>query len=455
MSEDPYEGLEKSLPSSPDTERAFLGSIFLDNSLIFQAVEVLPPEQNLIYSLSYRVIYEAMIELYKVGAPLDYITVGEELRRAGNYEMAGEGVGITGTTYGVMHVSNLEPYAKIIRGKALLRNIIKTAAKMSAEALEEEEQPELIYDHACTAIFNIGKGQQSKGFSSIGSLTHTSLEKAYTIQQTGHALTGVTSGLADLDELTLGWQKSDLIIVAGRPSAGKTSLGLQMAMAAAKSGKKVAFFSLEMSESQLAMRSLCCEAGVDSRKFQSGYLSDPEWLKLGIAHEALNQTPLVIDDTARNTVLKMRAKAMRWISENGPLDEIVIDYLQIMGLDEIKKGQSREREVADMAGGLKALAKELNLPVILLSQLSRKPEDRTNHRPQLADLRESGAIEQDADVVTFVYRGDQYKGKEEAKDNVAELIVAKQRNGLCDTVYARYEPAFTKFSSLVKGAATQ
>jgi replicative DNA helicase len=441
--------LDRSLPSSPDTERALLGSILLDNSLIAQAVELLKPET--FYVPSHRRVFVVMIVLFERGSEINPILVAEELRRDNSLESVGGMLFLSNLSFGLPHVTSIFPYAKIIRGKFLLRQLVKVASKISAEALEEGDEPQHILDHAEHAIFALADERIRQGFEHIKHPAERVLEKAEAIEHRDMLVTGVATGFRGLDSLTSGLQKQDLIVIAARPSMGKTSLALTLAQHAAIESKAVVgIFSLEMSAESLAMRMLCSEASVDAQKFRSGYLSNEEWSRLGKALGKLADARIFIDDTPAISVLEMRAKARRLATEQKQLDLIVVDYLQLMS-GSSHRFESRQQEVSQISRELKALAKELNIPIVALSQLSRAPENRTDHRPQLADLRESGAIEQDADVVAFIYREEQYNKSDENK-NIAELIVAKQRNGPTDTVYLAFLNQFAKFADLDREA---
>jgi replicative DNA helicase len=441
--------LERPLPSSPDTERALLGSIFLDNSLVAQAVELLRPEN--FYVPSHRRIFAAMIALFERGSEINPVLLAEELRRDNSLEAAGGMLFLSNLAFGLPHVTSLVAYSKIIIGKSLLRQLIKVASKITAEALEEEDEPQNILDHAEHSIFALADERIRQGFQHIKEPAERVLEKAEAVEHHAMVVTGVATGFRALDALTSGFQKQDLVVLAARPSMGKTSLALTLAQHAAIESKAVVgIFSLEMSAEALAMRMLCSEASVDAQKFRSGYLSNEEWSRLGKALGKLSEARIFIDDTPAISVLEMRAKARRLATEQKQLDMIVVDYLQLMS-GSTRRFESRQQEVSQISRELKALAKELNVPMVALSQLSRAPENRTDHRPQLADLRESGAIEQDADVVAFIYREEQYNRTEENK-NIAELIVAKQRNGPTDTVYLAFLNQFAKFADLDRDA---
>lgn len=441
--------LERPLPSSPETERAILGAIILDNSLIAQAVELLKPDD--FYVPSHRRVFIVMIALFEKGSEMNPILIAEELRRDNSLESSGGVIFLTNLTYGMPHVTSIEEFAKIVRGKSLLRRLVKVASKISVEALEEEEEPSIILDHAEHAIFALADERIRQGFEHIKLPAERVLEKAEAVERRDLLVTGVPTGFRNLDALTSGFQPQDLVVIAARPSMGKTSLALTIgAHAGIEHNKVVGIFSLEMSAEALAMRMLCSEASVDAQKFRTGYLSNEEWSRLGKALGKMADARIFIDDTPAISVLEMRAKSRRLATEQKQLDMIIVDYLQLMS-GSSKRFESRQQEVSLISRELKALAKELNVPMVALSQLSRAPENRTDHRPQLADLRESGAIEQDADVVAFIYREEQYQKSDENK-NIAELIVAKQRNGPTDTVYLAFINQFARFADLDRDA---
>src|SRR5919206_2582037 len=441
--------LERSLPSSPDTERALLGSILLDNTLIAQAIEMLRPTD--FYVPSHRRIFTAMIALFERGSEINPVLIADELRRDNSLDSSGGVLFLTNLTYGLPHVTSIAQYAKVVRGKSLLRQLVKVANKITAEALEEEDEPQNILDHAEHAIFALADERIRQGFEHIKHPAERVLEKAEAVEHRDLIVTGVATGFRRLDELTSGLQKQDLVVIAARPSMGKTSLALALAQHAAIESKAVVgVFSLEMSAEALAMRILCSEANVDAQKFRSGFLSNEEWARLGKALGKLGDARIFIDDTPAISVLEMRAKARRLATEQKQLDLIVVDYLQLMS-SSTRRFESRQQEVSQISRELKSLAKELNIPLIALSQLSRAPENRTDHRPQLADLRESGSIEQDADVVAFIYREEQYNRTEE-NAGIAELIVAKQRNGPTGTVKLAFLKEFTRFENMWREA---
>ncbi|HEX8633305.1 MAG TPA: replicative DNA helicase [Pyrinomonadaceae bacterium] len=439
--------LERPLPHSADAERAILGAIILDNGLVNQAIELLKAED--FYVRAHQHLFRAMISMSERGAEINPILLGEELRRDGALEQVGGIAFISELTYGLPHFTNIAAYAKVVRDKSLMRQLVKVANKITSEALEEEDEASLILDHAEQMIFALADERLRQGFAHVKPIADQILEKVQELGGRGVALTGLTTGFAELDKLTSGLQPSDLIIVAARPSMGKTSLCLTLAQnAAIQANAVVGVFSLEMSKEALVMRMLCSEGHVDAHRFRAGFLSRDEWARLAGALGTLSETKIFIDDTPGISVLEMRAKARRLAAEQKRLDLIIVDYLQLMS-GSSKRSESRQQEVSQISRELKGLAKELNVPLVALSQLSRAPEARTDHRPQLSDLRESGAIEQDADVVAFIYREEQYNRTEE-NAGIAEVIVAKQRNGPTDTVQLAFLKEFTRFENMWK-----
>jgi replicative DNA helicase len=440
--------LNKPLPSSVESERAILGAILLDNQLITQAVEVLTPED--FYSPLHRRVFKAMTHLFESSQQIDPILIGEELKKEGALESIGGVSTITNLTYGLPHFSDVLSYVKVVKEKSVTRNLIKVCNQITAEALAEEEDGELILDHAEQMIFALADQKTRDGFSHVRPVAEAVLAKVQEFAKgDSHALTGLATGFRELDEMTSGLQKSDLIIVAARPSMGKTALCLTLAQNAAIHEKAVvAVFSLEMSKEQLVMRMLSSEARVDAHRFRTGHLVRDEWGRLAEAIGTLSEAKIFVDDTASLTVLQMRAKARRLAAEQKQLDLIVIDYMQLMAGS--GRTESRQQEVSKISRELKALAKELNVPVIALSQLSRAPEARNPPRPMLSDLRESGSIEQDADVVAFIYREEYYKPAEE-NAGVAELLISKQRNGPTGTVKLAFLKEFTRFENYFGG----
>ena len=434
--------LERSLPSSVDAERSVLGSVLLDNRLCNQAMEVLRPDD--FYLDSHRKIYEKMIALSEQGRPIDPITLGEELRRVGEFEQVGGGSYVAGLIDTIPRLENIEQYTKIVKDKATLRRMIAASNQIIASCFEQEQDTAQIIDQAEKAIFAIAEDRMREGFTDVGTIAHKRLEEIEAMAGRAEMITGVPTGFTDLDKMTAGLQRSDLVVIAARPSMGKTSLALNIAQYAARSGYTVGIFSLEMSAQQLVSRLLCSEAHIDAHRFRTGYLNREEWARLADGLHRLSESRIFIDDSPGITVLEMRAKSRRLKQEHG-LDMLLVDYLQlIQGRGRV---DSRTNEVSQISRDLKMLAKELNVPLIALSQLSRAPETRTDHRPQLSDLRESGSIEQDADVVAFIYREEMY-GATDENQGVAELIIGKQRNGPTGVVRLAFLREFTRFENL-------
>ncbi|MGI8787544.1 MAG: replicative DNA helicase [Pyrinomonadaceae bacterium] len=436
--------LERPLPSSPDSERVILGAILLDNELITQAIEQIKPED--FYSPNNRRVFKAMIALFERGERIDPILIGEELKKDGSIDSIGGVATITNLTYGLPHFSDIFDYTKVVKDKSVTRNLIKVCNQITSEALAEEDEAEVILDHAEQMIFALADEKTRQGFSHIQPIAETVLAKVQEFaKRETHALTGLSTGFRDLDEKTSGLQRTDLIIIAARPSMGKTALCLTLAQnAAILENAVVAVFSLEMSKEQLVMRMLSSEARVDAHRFRTGYLTRDEWGRLAQSIGTLSNARIFIDDTPGISILEMRAKARRLAAEQKQLDLVVVDYLQLMSGG--KRIESRQQEVSQISRELKGLAKELNVPIVALSQLSRAPEARNPPKPLMSDLRESGSIEQDADVVAFIYREDYYKPSEE-NAGIAELLIAKQRNGPTGTVKLAFLKEFTRFEN--------
>ncbi|MEO7540017.1 MAG: replicative DNA helicase [Pyrinomonadaceae bacterium] len=440
--------LEKPLPSSEESERVILGAILLDNSVIAEAVEHLKPED--FYSPLNRRVFGAMIALFEKQKQIDPILIGEELKKEGSLESMGGITTITNLTYGLPHFSKVEEYIRVVRDKSVVRNLIRTCNVITGEALAEEDDAEIILDHAEQAIFALAEARTRQSFSRIAPVAERVLArvKEYAAGE-GTGITGLSTGFRELDEMTSGLQRTDLVIVAGRPSMGKTALCLTLAQNAALHSKAiVAVFSLEMSKEQLVTRMLASEAHINAHRFRTGHLMSNEWERLANAIGTLSDAKIFIDDTPGISALEVRAKCRRLAAEQKGLDLIVVDYLQLMGGS--KRTESRQQEVSQISRELKGLAKELDVPVVALSQLSRAPEARNPPKPLMSDLRESGSIEQDADVVTFIYREDYYNETEENK-GLAELIVAKQRNGPTGTVRLAFLREFTRFENYYGG----
>ena len=438
--------LEKPLPSSEESERVILGAILLDNGVIAQAVEHLKPED--FYSPLNRRVFAAMIALFEKQSSIDPILIGEELKKEGSLESIGGVAVITNLTFGLPHFSNVEEYIRVVRDKSVVRQLIRACNTITSEALAEEEDAEIVLDKAEQKIFALAESRTQESFSRIAPVAERVLARVKEHQEGGaQGITGLSTGFTQLDDLTSGLQRTDLIIVAGRPSMGKTALCLTVAQnAALRSDAIVAIFSLEMSKEQLVTRMLASEAHINAHRFRTGHLMGTEWERLAGAITTLSDAKIFIDDTPAISALEIRAKSRRLAAEQKGLDLIVVDYLQLMGSGGTRRTENRQQEVSQISRELKALAKEMNVPVLALSQLSRAPEARNPPKPLMSDLRESGSIEQDADVVAFIYREDYYKETEENK-GLAELILAKQRNGPTGNVKLAFLKEFTRFEN--------
>jgi replicative DNA helicase len=438
---------ERTLPHNLEAERSVLGAILLHNDAFNLAAEVIDSKD--FFRDAHRRIFDKMVKLAERGDAIDLVTLKEELGRAGELDEIGGPAYITALVDGVPRSTNVEHYARIIKEKATLRNLIYSANKILTNAYEGGEEADVILDQAEHAIFAIADDKVRDGFVSLRALAQSSLETIERLHARKELITGVPTGFTDLDEMTSGLQPSDLIIIAARPSMGKTSLALNMAQhIGTKTDMTVGLFSLEMSKEQLFLRLLTAEARIDAHRLRGGFLGERDWGKLSQAIGTLSETKIFIDDTPSIGVLEMRAKCRRLKSEHG-LHLVVVDYIQLM--QGRGRFENRTLELASISRSMKGLAKELNVPIVVLSQLSRAPESRSDHRPQLSDLRESGALEQDADVVVFIYREDLYGDRNQpAADTqgVAELIIGKQRNGPTGIVKLAFIREFTRFENL-------
>lgn len=429
-------------PKFIEGEKAILGGLLLDNDAIAKAVAELRPEE--FAAQQHRAIYSAVTRLFQNDRPVDLITLPAELRRLGLLDEAGGIEYLTALIDEVPSIANISHYIGLVRDKALRREAIFAAREMAEAAYDEQTDIAEAVDRAERAVFGLSERRLAAEWHDMTSLAQGALRFIAQVYERQDAITGVPSGFADLDELTAGWQRSDLIILAGRPSMGKTALALDFARhAAANAGVPTAFFSLEMSHEQIGIRLLCGLARMDASKLRRGYLSDGDWGRLTTAVGNLSDAKLYVDDRASLTPLEMRAIARRLKREKG-IGLLVVDYLQLMRAGQ--RMDSREREISEISRALKAMAKELDIPVIALSQLNRKLEDRGDKRPQLADLRESGAIEQDADLVVFVFRDDAYnKSPDNPRRGEAEVIIGKQRNGPTGTVKLTWSARWSTF----------
>lgn len=429
-------------PQNLEAEQAILGCMLIEKEAIATAEGLLRAED--FYKDAHRKVFQVITNLYEKGEPIDLISVTEELRGKNQLEEVGGSIYITELANCVPTAAHVEYYAKLVQSKSILRNLITTATQIAALGYQGEEEVEVLLDQAEQMIFGIAQRSNNQSFAPIKSVLIDAFERLEQIYNTAGGITGVASGFNDLDYMTSGFQPSDLVIIAARPSMGKTAFCLNIAQnIAVKNKVPVAIFSLEMSKEQLAQRMLCAEARINGQRLRNGQLQDSEWQVLSHALSRLSEAPIFIDDTPSISVMELRAKSRRIKAEHG-LGMVIIDYLQLMqGRNKI---ENRQQEISEISRSLKALARELQVPVIALSQLSRAVESRINKRPQLSDLRESGAIEQDADIVSFIYRDDYYNPESE-KQNIAEIIIAKQRNGPVGTVELVFLKDLTRFEN--------
>ena len=435
-------------PQNLEAEQSVLGGILIENEAINRVMEILDADD--FYRDGHRKIFNALINLSERDEPADLITLTNELRKIDQLDSIGGASYLASLIDSVPTAANIEYYAKIVKEKSILRKLIQTSTEIITQSYEDRGDVEVFLDEAERAIFDISEKRVRPSFFSIRDVVKESFKTIERLFQKKELVTGVPSGFKELDRMTAGFQPSDLIIIAGRPSMGKTAFCLNVAQYAAVENKiPVAVFSLEMSKEQLVIRMLCSEAHVEGTRLRTGFLNESDWPKLTIAAGNLSEAPIYIDDSAALSVLELRAKARRLKSEHG-LGMLIIDYLQLM------KGrarvESRQQEISEISRSLKALAKELNIPVIAVSQLSRKTEERTGNRPQLSDLRESGAIEQDADLIIFIYRDEVYNRAEDNPNRgKAEVIIGKQRNGPIGKIEMAFLDKFTTFKELYKG----
>jgi replicative DNA helicase len=441
---------DRTLPHNLEAEKCVLGAILIDNPSFNQAAEVI--DAGDFFRDAHRRIFEKMVGLSERNHAIDPVTLKDELTRSGELDEVGGPAYVASLTDGVPRSANVEYYARIVKEKSTLRRLIQSATEVLTRAYDAEEGADELLDEAERSIFQIAEHRLRSGFVPLSQLVNTGYELIEKLQEHKGLVTGVPSGFVELDEMTSGFQKSDLVIVAARPSMGKTSLVLNIALhCATEAAKTVGIFSLEMSKEQLFMRMLTSEARVDAHRFRGGFLGEQDYDRLVAAFARLHDAKVYIDDTPSAGILEMRAKARRLKMEHG-LDMIIIDYLQLM--QGRGRFENRQQELASISRSLKILAKELQVPILALSQLSRAPESRSDHRPQLSDLRESGALEQDADVVLFIFREDMYSVEGERSpdaEGTAELIIGKQRNGPVGSVRLAFLKQYTRFENLASG----
>jgi len=437
-------------PQAVDVEMAVLGAMLLDKGAIAKAIEIL--DDSSFYKPAHQRIFAGMVALFEKSEPVDLITLVEELRRRAELDKIGGEYYLTELTTRVTTAANIEYHAHIVLEKALMRQLISSSSEVVGRAYSETEDALDLLDEAEQKIFQISEQRMKKSFISMNTAVHQTMEMLESIHGKHSGVTGVPSGYTELDNYTGGFQKSDLIIVAGRPSQGKTALVLSVARNASIFHEvPVAFFSLEMSNQQLVLRLICAEARVDAQSVRTGRLPEDEWRKLSTSIGKLYKAKIFIDDTPALTALEIRAKARRLKVEHN-VGLVIVDYLQLM--QGPKNSQSREQEISSISRSLKALAKELNIPVIALSQLNRAVEMRGDKRPVLADLRESGAIEQDADVVLFVHRPEMFginvDENNEPTEGMAEIIIGKQRNGPTGSARLAFIKQYARFENLTR-----
>src|SRR3989475_8391480 len=444
--------LEKPLPNNLDAERSVLGAVILDNNALNAAIENLKPED--FFLDQHRRVFTQMIALGENQQAIDLVTLTEELHRRGDLEAAGGAPYLASLADGMPKVSNIEYYARIVKEKAMLRNLIHATLNIQQNAFEGEDGADAILDNAESSIFALAEDRVKAGLVSIKDVVKDNFERLERIFREGKSITGISTGYGELDKLLSGLQPSELIILAARPSQGKTALALNFAEnIAVRAGLPVAIFSLEMSKESLLQRLVASVAQIDAHKFRTGHLGREDWRRMTEALGQIASAPLWIDDASSLTVVEIGAKARRLKREKGGLALLIVDYLQLISAR--GRFSNRNEEVSSITRGLKGLAKELQIPVLVLSQLTRAPE-RDERRPQLADLRESGAIEQDADVVMFIYRPNFFKADAlpEWRDQ-ADLLVAKQRNGPTDRVRLIFKSRQTRFEEAAPDAFSQ
>lgn len=432
----------KTPPQFLEGERAILGGLLIDNDALPKVIAILTPDD--FYREAHRNIVKSIVDLFNKNEPVDLITLTAALKEKGFFENIGGVAFLTELIDAVPSAANIVHYAKVVKEKAILRQLISAATEISTRCYEDQSDIDEFLDEAEQILFRVGESRIGTGFYHIQELMKSSFQTIESLYERKENITGVSSGFRDLDSMTAGFQNSDLIIIAGRPSMGKTSFALNIGMnAATESGVPTAIFSLEMSKEQIALRILCAKAKVNLKSLRTGYLTPDDWARLTLAVGSISDSPLYVDDTPAISTLEIRAKARRLKKEKN-LGLVIVDYLQLMKGP--AKSDSREKEISEISRSLKALSKELNVPVVALSQLNRKVEERPNKRPQLADLRESGAIEQDADVIIFIYRDEVYnKSEDNPKRGEAEIIIGKQRNGPIGMVTAYFDAKYSTF----------
>ncbi|HMQ08203.1 MAG TPA: replicative DNA helicase [Saprospiraceae bacterium] len=439
-------------PQATPLEEAILGAIMLDKDALPSVIEILRPET--FYLPAHNIIFDVMLQLFGKSQVIDLLTVHEALHKSNQLEEIGGINYLIDLTQKVASAANIEYHARIVAQKFIQRELIRVSSIVIKDAFEDTKDVLELLDEAERNLYDITDKNLNTGYESLSALAAKAQKEIEIISQKGSELTGVTTGFPDLDKITHGWQSSDLIIVAARPGMGKTAFTLSLAKNAADHGNPIAIFSLEMANTQLVQRLIAMESEIDNSKLRNGQLEEYEWAKLHKSVEKLSNLPIYIDDTPAINIFELRAKCRR-LKQNHDIKLVIIDYLQLMTSAPNEKRGNREQEISSISRALKALAKELSVPVIALSQLSRAVETRGGEkRPQLSDLRESGAIEQDADIVTFIYRPDYYNLNDDSfkgPPDMTEIIIAKHRNGSLDTVNLRFIKEFVKFTKMDVG----
>ncbi|NLC65306.1 MAG: replicative DNA helicase [Clostridium sp.] len=429
------------MPNNQEAEQSVIGSMILDKNAIADVLEELTAED--FYRDGHKIIFQSIVDLFSKDTPIDLVTLTEDLKTKEKLEYVGGISYITELARSVPTTLNLKSYINIVAEKSVLRRLISASTNIMDDSYNKQEDVADVIESAEKRIFDIAERRNTGGFEPISTILERGFIEIERIFNNKGMTTGIPSPFPELDRLTAGFHKSDMILVAARPSMGKTTFALNLAeYAALREGKTVAIFSLEMSTEQLAYKLLCSEANVDMNRLRNGNLDDRDWENIARASGPLSQAKIFIDDTPAITVTEMRTKTRRLKLEHG-IDMIVVDYLQLMS----GKGENRQQEVSEISRSIKALAKEMDCPIIALSQLSRAPEQRADHRPMLSDLRESGSIEQDADLVMFLYR-DEYYHEDTEEKNIAECIISKQRNGPVGTVRLAWIGQYSKFARL-------
>ncbi len=436
---------DRTPPSNLEAEQAVLGAIFLEPSSLVTASEALQPED--FYRAAHQRIYSVMLDLAERGEPVDVITLTAELRDRKQLDEVG-GLGyLTELAHSAPSAANIEYYSQIVEEKSILRRLIRTATQIVSDGYQREDEVDAILNDAEKTILEVSQKKRSSEFQSIKDVLVETYDNIELLNNREGDITGIPTGFLELDRMTAGFQRNDLIIVAARPSVGKTAFALNIAQnVAVKTDENVAIFSLEMGAQQLVMRMLCAEGNIDAQRLRTGKLEEADWQKLTMAMGSLSNAGIYIDDTPGIKVNEIRAKCRRLQQERG-LGMILIDYLQLIQGSSSRGGENRQQEVSEISRTLKSIARELKVPVIALSQLSRGVESRQDKRPMMSDIRESGSIEQDADIVAFLYRDDYYD-KESEKQNIIEIIIAKQRNGPVGTVELAFVKEYNKFVNL-------